>query len=208
MLAGMRALRGRPAGLRPSSITHPRIASMYARSNPPPSLVYRPSPSPPSCFRRLLGMAAPRSRFPVGALFSEEPFCRHVCSLPVRLPEDQQPRTMSTTNLPVKHTDSSLGAPSDHSAEQTAAAPNEFGRCYRSVRPLNPLNCPLMRRVRRDWAGRAGQLGTQRQHVADDFRARMMRGGDDAGRYVLAFKPPRRSRDSCPPSPNCRCYSP
>eukprot|EP01043_Picozoa_sp_COSAG02_P016503 COSAG02_NODE_728_length_17995_cov_52.042244_9_plen_180_part_00 len=44
--------------------------------------------------------------------------------------------------------------------------------------------------------------------MADDFRARMMRGGDDAGRYVLGFKPPGRSRDSCPPPSNCRCYSP
>jgi hypothetical protein len=32
-------------------------------------------------------------------------------SLPMRLPEDKQSRPMATTNLPVKHTDSSLGTP-------------------------------------------------------------------------------------------------
>jgi hypothetical protein len=87
---------------------------------------------PPSPLRQFLCASSrwqhPPSRFPVGFLFSEEPFCRHVCSLPVRLPEDQRSRAMATTNLPVKHTDSSLGAPSAPSTDTaSAAAPNQFG---------------------------------------------------------------------------------
>jgi hypothetical protein len=96
---------------------------------PAPTSPRLPLPSP---LRQFLCASSrwqhPPSRFPVGFLFSEEPFCRHVCSLPVRLPEDQRSRAMATTNLPVKHTDSSLGAPSAPSTDTaSAAAPNQFG---------------------------------------------------------------------------------
>lgn len=47
---------------------------------------------------------------------------------------------MATTNLPVKHTDSSLGAPSVPSADTASAgASNQFGLCDRNVRPRSPL---------------------------------------------------------------------
>jgi hypothetical protein len=170
MLAGARALRGRPAGLR--SITHSRVASMCVlRSLPPPAAL-----TPRALVR---GGAPFLAQHPLVRRPGSLRVWRDARSLPMRLPEDRRPRTMATTNLPVKHTDSSLGA----SPVGCSRAQNQVGVGASAVfAPAHHSFRRRVHRVRRDGAGRAGQLGTQRQHVAYDFRARMMRGGDDAGR--------------------------
>lgn len=63
-------------------------------------------PSGSLCFRfaRLVPGTGSLIRIPRGGACA-------LCSLPARLPEEQQSRSMATTNLPVKHTDSSLGMP-------------------------------------------------------------------------------------------------
>ena len=145
------------------------------------------------------------------------PGCRCVCRRRSSRARWQPPTCQSSTRTPpwVR----------PHPAPAGLARTRSGFRCgwtspHHTTVPLHPPYTPWLTaavgvcRVRRDGTGRAGQLGPQGFYVADDVRARVMCGGDDAGRWVekephgQLARPPacRRRRRRRPRPPPCHWH--